>query len=210
MAEISKREQLIFDIAVLEWDMFQNVYNTGGRAACQDNPDTFFKMRMSQWMVYSDELLNSYMADCKEAVMQGRNLLFEKYARMMETTFAEEYNRVKEYLPEITEEKRCLAEQIVAVHLTWDTAMAEEYPHIRNLGRVRTTGEDNPLAGSSMESYLRGELLTYSDQTLKILWQETQKAQEEGQNLLKEIIRNETQFYGYESLEAAEKKYAAL
>lgn len=207
MAEISKREQLIFEIAQMEWDMFQHVYNTGGRASCQDDPDTFFKMRMSQWLVYSDELLESYANDCREALLAGKNFYFEKYTRMMETTYPEEYEKVKQYLPEISEEKRELAEKIVAVHLKWDEEMMRDYPGIRERGRVVHTAEDSALAGSSMESYLRAELLTYSEKTISILWAETEAAQKASGNLVKDIIENETKFYGYASLEQAEKKH---
>ncbi len=207
MAQVSEREQLIFDIAQTEWELFQLVYNTGGRASCQDDPDTFFKMRMSQWMVYSDEVLESYREDLKQDVSEGRNPIFEKYGFMMESTYPEEYEEIKGHLPDVSEKKE-IVEKIIAVNLEWDAKMAEEYPNLRKRGRVATTAEDGVMAGSSMESYLRGELYTYSMKTLELIWQETKGAKEKGESLLQQTIANETAFYGYRSLEDAEERYS--
>ncbi len=207
MAEVSEREQLIFDVTQTEWDMFQHVYNTGGRASCQDDPETFFKMRMSQWMVYSDEALHSYLDDCRQAYEEGRNLMFEKYGRMMESTFPEEYEEVKKHLPDVADKVE-IVDRIVKINLEWDAEMLRDYPNLRKRGRVLTTAEDGIMAGSSMESYLRGELLSYSKRTLDLIWQETLAAYEKGESLLRQTIANETLFYGYRSLEEAEAKHA--
>lgn len=208
MGEVSKREKLIFDIAAAEWEMFQKVENTGGRASCQNDPDTFFKMRMSQWMVYSDEILESYLQDCREAMDKGWNLIFEKYARMMETVYQEEYERLLPWIPAVSENKKQMVEELLRQHLEWDVWMLQNYPNIRKNGRVMTTDQDSRIEGSSSESYLRAELLTYSEKTVALIHAYCCQAYEAGENLLKQIIENETRFYGYESLEAAEAAHA--
>lgn len=208
MAEVTKREQLIFDIATAEWDFFQQVHNTGGRASCQDDPDTFFRMRMSQWMVYSDEVLESYWEDLEQAAAEGRNPIFEKYGRMMETTYPAEYEQIKAHFPEVSEKKAAMVDRLAKIHVEWDKWMMKNYPNIRQNGRVFTTQDDSEADGSSSESYLRGEMLTYSEKTVELILKETEAAYEKGDNLLKQIIANETAFYGYASLEDAEAAHA--
>lgn len=124
----------------------------------------------------------------------------------MESTFPEEYEEIKEHLPDVAD-KLEIVEKIVKINLEWDADMLRAYPNLRNRGRVLTTAEDGIMAGSSMESYLRGELLSYSVHTLELIWKETLEAYERGESLLKQTIANETLFYGYRSLEEAEEKH---
>lgn len=210
MTEISRREQMIFDIATMEWEMFQAVQNTGGRASCQDNPQTFFRMRMSQWMIFPDEVLESYMADIQTGVANGRNLIFEKYGYMMETSFPEEFEQIKSHLPELSDHKLEMIEEIARQHVIWDQEVYAKYPHVRQNGRAFNTSDDNPMVGSSSESYLKGEYKTFSEQTVSLILDEVRKAVATGDNLLEQIVLNEAKFYGYESLADAEAKQAII
>lgn len=206
MEQVSETEQLIFDIAQMEWELFQNVQNTGGRASCQNDSDTFFKMRMSQWMVYSKETLESYMEDLRSSIEQGRNLIFEKYGFMMETTYPEEFEGIKGHLPKVSPETEKMIDEMADIHVKWDKEVYEKYPHIRENGRVFRSSEDSVQNGSSSESYLKGEYKTYSRETVELIYKQVKQAVDAGENLLEKIIENEVRFYGYQSLEDAEKK----
>lgn len=205
-SDLNRAEQLVFDVVSAEWDLFQLVENTGGRASCQDDPDTFFKMRMSQWMIYSEETLESYLNDLMTSANEGRNLVYEKYGHMMETTFPDEYEKVKATLPVITDEANAIIDELADIHVKWDKQVNDLYPALRSNGRVFTSADDSMVAGSSSESYLRGEYKTYSLKTLKLIKDQTVKAYENGENLLLKILENEVRFYGYESIEDADKK----
>ena len=69
---------LIDKIVELEWQQFDRVRNEGGRADCQNDFGTFSIMRKSQYMTWSEELLNSCLNDLTEAEKCGWNLIMEK------------------------------------------------------------------------------------------------------------------------------------
>lgn len=196
---------IIEQIVEMEWEMFQNVRNTGGRAACQDDFETFDVMRKSQFLTWDLPLLESYWQDLQEGKAQGRNLVMEKYAYMMESTAPKEYEAIATGLPKISEEKQAMVEQIVAIQVGWREEFAEKYPHLSGQARIIHTSEDT-LYDISFETYLRGELKTYSMQTLVLYGRRIVAFVQEQKNMTEEIMRYTTAFYGYKTLEDAEIK----
>ena len=195
---------IIEQIVEMEWEMFQNVRNTGGRAACQDDFETFDVMRKSQFLTWDLPLLESYWQDLQEGKAQGRNLVMEKYAYMMESTAPKEYEAIATGLPKISEEKQAMVEQIVAIQVGWREEFAEKYPHLSGQARIIHTSEDT-LYDISFETYLRGELKTYSMQTLVLYGRRIVEFVQEQKNMTEEIMRYTTAFYGYKTLEDAEQ-----
>lgn len=198
------KEELVDQLVLLEWKAFDKVENEGGRADCQNNFLTFQVMRKSQYLTWTEELLESFIQDFLEANERGWNLITEKYGRMMESTAPEQYEKIKNHFPEISPEKKAIIEAIVEIEVAWDEEFAKEYPLLSSQGRSIHTSEDN-FYNTSSETYLRGELSTYSDRTLALYGAFVANYAREGKNLIKDTVKNTVLLYGYASLEQAEK-----
>ena len=200
----STRNDLVETIVRLEWDTCQRTTNTGGRAACQGNWPVFHQMRASQFLTWPENLLASYRDDLKDAEYVGRNLVTEKYARMMRSTHPEEYAAtIEPYIPALSAARETEQETIIATQVAWAREFRERYPKLGASMRVLTTAEDTPDA-TSFETYLRGELGTYSERTLDLYGDFVARLATEHRNLTEETIGNTVRIAGFAGLDEAE------
>lgn len=201
----TEQRPAVQEIVNIEWNMFSQVNNQGGKATCQNRPDTFAIMRRSQLSAWSDEILESYRIDLKRAELLKRNLCAEKYGYMLEFMSPPDYEKICGQLPAVSAEKLKKIEEIVAVNLEWEREVDKKYPKIRFRGRHLTKDQDTPYT-SSLETYMTGELKTYSEKTVSLLHNYTILCREEGRNLAMEILQNTVSEYGYESISKAERQ----
>ncbi|WP_337647714.1 DUF4125 family protein [Bifidobacterium pullorum] len=192
-----------------EWDQFQRTENEGGRASCQGNWPMFHQMRASQFMTWPEDLLRSYLDDLDEANRVGRNLVTEKYARMMASTAPDEYReRIEPFIPRLSDERVARQERVIAVQVAWARDFRGRYPKLGAAMRVLTTAEDTP-EDTSFETYLRGELGTYSDRTMALYEAMVEDLQAAGRNLTEQTVANTVRLGGFADLEEAEAAQAA-
>lgn len=202
------KEELIAKVVAMEWKMFQNVANIDGRASCQDNPETFRVMRSSQIMAWSDAALSSYLEDLTAAEAEGRNLLTEKYARMMEFTVPLEYARIQHHLPPLEQEALLLIDRIAEINMAWTEEICARFPYIRKRGRPASSASDTPYI-TSVETYLRGELATYSPRTLALYYQNALEQKATNINGAEIVLAAMMQRYGFNSLAEANEAMRA-
>ena len=199
------KSALVDELVSLEWEAFDKVHNEGGRADCQDDWNTFSIMRKSQYLAWDEEMLKSYISDFNRANDRGWNLITEKYGRMMESTAPVQFLEIKDSLPKLPEVKKEIIEEIVKIQVGWMEEFAKEYPKAAENARSIHSSEDN-MYNTSYETYLRGELSTYSDQTLDLYGRFVADVWKDGKNLAKIIMENTAKLYGYTSLEDLEGK----
>ena len=200
-----EREQIINNILALEWNMFNSVKGVNGRASCQDDNKTFLIMRRAQADIWSADTLAGYLGDLELATRGMINLMSIKYARIMEVTFPDEYEKIKDLLPPLSEKTQKLVKEIVNYHLAWSIKASQKYPKLFSLGRPVSIAAMKTQHTISIENYLRSELLTYSENTLKLCLKDTIEAYDNKVNLSIEILKNTAKSYGYDSLDVIEK-----
>ncbi len=181
MSSSDGKKELIKEIVDEEYRMFKSLFIKNSDR-CKDNPKTFKLVRWAYFSVLSNETLQSYLNDLKEARKHGRNLLEEKYARM------------DELIPQIKENP--LIDEIVTIRLNWMKELASKYPHVFEMNE------------KSFANYLRSELETYSDRTLELIYKDLKEALKRGRNLLKDQYEYIFSKIGYNSLEEVERKKA--
>lgn len=202
------RRGTIEQIVAAEWDMFQHTVNEGGRASCQGNKPMFTLMRTSQFMIWPDALLTSYLHDLTAAAHDGRNLVEEKYARMMASTEPERYGRdIAPYIPTLDGARIRQQERIIARQVAWARTFMEHYPHIGANMRVLTTDQDTPEQ-TSYETYLRGELGTYRQHTLDLYERFVEDTARRGGNIAEETVACTMRLIGVDALDEAERDEA--
>lgn len=160
----SNAVSIINEITAIELKMFQAVNNEGGKADCQNQPETFCAMRQVVYEVLSPHFLIAWLKDLRMAEGAGRNIMTEKYALMCGNI----------EMPAISQ----TIKDIVSCELSWLQAAAKEHPDYFD-------GNDADFC-----RYLLCELLMYSETTLHAYAQCIAEAQAAGRNMVMERLEN--------------------
>ena len=194
----------VAELILKEWNQFQQVRNEGGRASCQNHMKEFVMNRLAQFLTWDDAMRESYYEDLKEAESVGWNLLTEKYARMMRYTAPAQYAALCNRLPVISEPKERLVEKIVAIQLKWQEDYARRYPRVARGSRPTDHSADADYV-TSFETYLRCELYTYSERTLRAYLSHAEELARRGGNMTIQNLEYMAKLYGFSSLQEMEE-----
>ncbi|MBI5843424.1 MAG: DUF4125 family protein [Deltaproteobacteria bacterium] len=187
------KQGVIAQILSIELSMFLSVRSLE-KASCQEDPERFKVMRAAQFSAWSEKTLESYLKDLKRAESEGDNLMTLKYARM------------DDLIPPLSQSP--LIPAIVEIQKGWQRELAEKYPGVMGRGRG-ISDDDGGERGTSFERYLKGELETYSEQTLQELMSDAQEYLDRNENMAQAIYEAMIRELGYESLEEAEASIQA-
>ena len=184
-----EKDTLIADILELELEMFLSV-PTDRPYSCQQDPEGFRLHRGVQFSIWAEDTLESYLEDLQRAKKEESNLMTIKYARMEDLISRKNFNP--------------LIESILDIYMSWQKEMIEDFPNIMAGGR-RLSSTDDSIIETSFETYLKGELETYSDNTLSLFHRDLITLTEKGMNGSRMVYELLFKKMGFRSIEDAER-----
>lgn len=182
------RIRLTEQILELELVMFLSV-PTARQYSCQEDPEGFKLHRRAQFAAWSPATLESYLDDLQKAKAVGRNLLALKYARMDHLVPCENFSP--------------LIDALIDLAVQGQKQFIVDYPALMRGGRPLREAENAPGL-TSFETYLRGELESYSERTLERLYRDMLELQKSGSSQSEVIYRFLAGCWGFDSLENLE------
>ena len=188
----------------LEWRLFDAAPQAGQRPARPEDREQFCIIRSAQLSIWPPELRESWRQDLLNAQAEGRNLINEKYIYMLERVNQKQCDKVSSDIPAANIEKLWLVDWICTAEIAWQETLVQKYPHLTQNSRAIHTSADT-RENVSFETFLRGELMCCSVNTLRLYARQVEKAQKAGRNLCETMLENTVRQLGYESLEAAEE-----
>lgn len=180
-------KEKICEIVSKEWTMFTNTKGIEGRAPCQDDANTFINARTSWWSAFPAKVIDSYYEDIQKAILNKRNLITLKYAYMMESTDHTYFKQIEHLLPEIAPIKRKLVDKIVCALIEEEEILRKNKPELIDQNRPLYSSQDKKNR-TSVETYTRGELLTYSYITLELIFKYINELHADSQMLLEKQL----------------------
>ena len=177
---MTEKEHVVNEILELELQSFLRV-PTKEEPSCRAHTDDLKIHRRSQFAPWSIDTCRSYLSDLRHARESGVNLMTQKYARM------------DDLIPCLSTSP--LIDRIVKQYSLWQEAIQREFPNVMKGAR---DAED-------FRTYLRGELETYSDRTLQLLWADIQRHIARRTNMTKEVYEELARQNHYPSLASMEK-----
>lgn len=182
----------------LEWSEYQQITNTS------DDKEDFFRLRRSQFALWSEEMIESRFWDLEHAEQEGHNLLVDKYSWILKYTDPEGFEKTKLDLFTEDVDKETLMNIITTIETEWADMFAKEYPNLSRfscqLHSYEDRGQDLPFSAC-----LWGELHTFSERTLEAYWDMVDYFARNEKNLISAMMKTMVKEYGYRSLEEAEK-----
>jgi len=181
--------QLIERIVKRELEMFLTMPARHQRL-CHEDPESFKQHRRARFICWSLRTLASYLQDLDTSHKAGVNLMTVKYAHM------------EKLIPRHND--TALIDALVAAFCHWEKECVQRYPHFMAQGQAPfVNGRQSQLV--PFENSLRGELESYSLQTLKLLWRDVLRLQQRGDNLSEKTYQYLIEQWGLDSIEHLEE-----